>query len=97
MASAQTITVHRRVLSALDVLSPEERGLFDEAVRSPERFEALAEEGTNSTKLENGDSLYLFRLSPSLRLVFRREPQGIEIVDLVERDLLKWFSSPQQV
>jgi hypothetical protein len=86
------VRVHRRVVMAKDVLSPRERRRFDAAIRS--RINFTQPQQGRVEKLNDHESLYLYKFSEHLRLVFRKAPGGVvEVLDVVQPGTLKRYAT----
>ena len=76
---------------AKDALSPRERTLIENSIRSIQKTSTV-DKSLRVRKLTNNPSLYIYRVSPSLRLVFRKSPASVEILDIVQPEMLKWYA-----
>ena len=89
------VLVHRRVGMAKDALSPRERILIENSIRSIQKSPTI-DESIRVRKLANHSSLRLYGVSPSLSLVFRKSPGSVEILDIVQPETLKWYARSNQ-
>ncbi len=89
------ILVHRRVGMAKDALSPRERTLIENSIRSIQKTPTV-DGSIRVRKLMNHPSLYIYTVSPSLRLVFQKSPGSVEILDIVQPETLKWYAASNQ-
>lgn len=92
MAAKKGLDVNRRVGIAMSVLSPAEREAVGRLIQSHRDFERYAARPGKVQRLATSDPLYTLRVTPQIRLVFKRADAGIEVLDLVEQATLDRFA-----
>ncbi len=76
---------------ARDAFSSQDRAKITNAVRlleDPDKAEMLR---SKTAKLPISEPMYIMRAAPSIRLIYRTTPNGIEILDVVRKDTLHTF------
>jgi hypothetical protein len=86
--------VDRLVRIALDALTPEEQQVVQNALASRARFDHLAKDPTKNTAVGHLDDVYALHVTPQLRLIYRKNESGVEVLDLVEQATLDFFARP---
>lgn len=93
MPAKKELEIDRRVGIALDALTPGERLVINELLRSPERFATLAADPANVGSIEDAEpQLFTLRVAPRLRLVYERTAEAFRVVDLVDPEMIGRFS-----
>jgi hypothetical protein len=85
--------VDPRVKVGLEVLSPEERRIVEDATKSKARFLALIAVPMNVERLRPNAPYYLLKITPRLRLVYTQEGDRIVVEDLTNQGFLDWWAS----
>jgi len=93
MGEVKEIQLHRRAEMALDAFPAAERKKVERALdllRDPTAVEFVA---ANVRKSRSGDSTFIMRASPEIRILFGKTDDGdIQILDVVRRDKLMSFA-----
>src|SRR5947209_20106000 len=84
--------VEPRVRIGLDVLSPKERRIVEDATKSKARFLALIAEPKNVERLRPNGPDYLLKITPRLRLIYTQEDGRISVLDLTSQAMLDRFA-----
>ncbi len=74
---------------ALDGFSAQDKVKITNAVRQlgdPGKAETIR---SKTAKLPISEPMYIMRAAPSIRLIYRTTPNGIEILDVVQKDTLR--------
>jgi hypothetical protein len=74
-----------RVRMGMGVLPPAERAVVQTVITSPERLLKLPK----TTRVIGGEKHFVAAVSPRLRVVFRLEAGGVEVVDLVNTKVFR--------
>jgi len=93
MENFEDLTLHRRAVMALDTLSHRERAKVEEALRLLRDPKETLLVRARTARLSTPDAMFIMRASPSIRLLFRRTENGIEVLDIVRRDTLSSFAN----
>ncbi|MFB2938534.1 hypothetical protein ACE1B6_25070 [Aerosakkonemataceae cyanobacterium BLCC-F154] len=87
------IVIHNSVLPALDALTEEERQSVLKTINSLEisPIQQLIK-SQNIAKLKADEELYVIRVNPSLRIIFRMtSPDKIEILDIFMKERIEFL------
>ncbi len=88
------VTFHKRATVALDALPLEEKNTVLKAINYLSFFGIESAIGENVKKLNIDEPLYLLRVNPSIRVIFRfNYPDNLEILDLVMKERLELFAA----
>jgi hypothetical protein len=79
----------------LDALTPEDRRAVEEAIRSKESFEARIADPGQVFRLRPNDPFLALKVTPRLRLIYTREGDRIEVVDLMNQGFLDRYATLQ--
>jgi hypothetical protein len=93
MEKGETLTVHRRAIMALETFSAVERAKVERALRALQDPSAAARVRARSARLSTPEPIYIMRVSPSIRIIFRRTQGGIQVLDAVRRETLDSFAA----
>jgi hypothetical protein len=85
--------VDPRIKIGLDSLTPEDRQAVADATRSKEDFLARISDPSRVFRLRPNAPYLALKITPSLRLIYTREGDRIEVVDLTNQGLIDWFAS----
>ena len=92
-AAANDFLVERSVRIGLDALSPEERQIVEDATKTKARFLALIADPTNVERLRPTAPYYSLKITPELRLIYTREGDRIDVLDLTNQAWLDRYGS----
>jgi hypothetical protein len=79
----------------LDALTPEDRRAVEEAIRSKETFLARIADPDQVFRLRPNDPYLALKVTPRLRLIYTREGDHIEVVDLMNQGFLDRYATLQ--
>ena len=79
----------------LDALKPDDRRAVEEAIRSKENFLARIAEPGQVFRLRPNDPYLALKVTPRLRLIYTREGDRIEVVDLMNQGFLDRYATLQ--
>ncbi len=79
----------------LDALTPEDRRIVEEAIRSKEGFLARIADPSRVFRLRPTAPYLALKVTPRLRLIYTREGDRIEVVDLMNQGFLDRYASMQ--
>jgi hypothetical protein len=85
--------VDHLVRIGLDVLSPEERPMVEDATKSKARFLALIADHKNLERLRPTARYYMLKTTPSLRLIDSQADDRLVVLDLTSQAMLDRFAS----
>jgi Txe/YoeB family toxin of Txe-Axe toxin-antitoxin module len=91
--AANDFFVERRIRIGLDALSPEERQIIEDATRTKARFLALIADPKNVEKLRPTAPYYSLKITPELRLIYTREGDRIDVLDVRNQAWLDRYGS----
>ncbi len=92
-AAVPDFEVDQLVRIGLDVLSPEERQIVEDATKSKARFLALIANPKNVERLRPTAPYYMLKITPSLRLIYTQEDDRLVVLDLTSQAMLDRFAS----
>jgi hypothetical protein len=87
--------VDPRIKIGLDVLTPKDRQAVEEAIRSKEDFLARISDPSQVFRLRPKDPYIALKVTPRLRLIYTREGDRIEVVDLMNQGFLDRYATLQ--
>jgi hypothetical protein len=90
---AKDLQVDPRIKIGLDSLTPADRRTVEEATRSKEDFLARIADSSRVFRLRPNAPYLALKITPSLRLIYTREGDRIDVVDLTNQGLIDWFAS----
>jgi hypothetical protein len=79
----------------LDALRPEDRRAVEEAIRSKESFLARISDPSQVFRLRPKDPYIALKVTPRLRLIYTREGDRIQVVDLMNQGFLDRYATLQ--
>jgi hypothetical protein len=79
----------------LDALTPDDRRAVEEAIRSTESFLARTADPGQVFRLRPNDPYIALKVTPRLRLIYTREGDRIEVVDLMNQGVLDRYAVMQ--
>jgi hypothetical protein len=85
--------VDPRIKIGLDSLTPEDRQAVADATRSKEDFLARISDPSRVFRLRPNAPYLALKITPDLRLIYTREGDRIDVVDLRHQGMLDWFAS----
>jgi hypothetical protein len=85
--------VDPRIKIGLDALTPEDRRTVQEATRSKEAFLARISDPSRVFRLRPNAPYLALKITPNLRLIYTREGDRLDVVDLTNQGLIDWFAS----
>jgi hypothetical protein len=85
--------VDPRIKIGLDALTPEDRRTVEEATRSKEDFLARISDPSQVFRLRPNAPYLALKITPTLRLIYTREADRIDVVDLRHQGMIDWFAS----
>ncbi len=89
MPHRKGFSIDRRVGIATTALAPAQRAAVSRVLHSPQSFAALASDSSRVGRIKNpAQDLYTLRITPSIRLIFTKTAEGVQVLDLVERATL---------
>jgi hypothetical protein len=78
----------------MSVLTPAQRSAITRVLESPQSFAAFASDSSRLGRIENPEQdLRTMRVTPSIRLIFTKTAEGVQVLDLVERSTLNRFTA----
>ena len=84
------VTISTQAKIAIYSLQPQDQRRVEQRISQLETFPADGN-GQQANRLQGFDNLYLIRVSPNLRLIFRSVNNEREVVDVVTHDRLEKF------
>jgi hypothetical protein len=85
--------VDPRIGIGLDALTPEDRRSVEEATRSKENFLARISDPSQVFRLRPSAPYHALKIGSSLRLIYTREGDRIDVVDLMNQGFLDRYAS----
>jgi hypothetical protein len=79
----------------LDALTPEDRRAVEEAIQSKESFLARIADPSQVFRLRPKDPYLALKVTPRLRLIYTREGDRIQVVDLMNQGFLDRYATLQ--
>jgi hypothetical protein len=92
-AAANDFFVEHRIRIGLDALSPEERQIIEDATRSKANFLALIANPKKVERLRPTAPYHSLKITPELRLIYTREGDRIDVLDLMNQAVLDRYAS----
>lgn len=92
-AAVPDFEVDQLVRIGLDVLSPAERRIVEDATKSKARFLTLIADPKNVERLRPTAPYYMLKITPSLRLIYTQEDDRLVVLDLTSQAMLDRFAS----
>ena len=92
-AAANDFVVEPIVKIGLDALSPEERQIVQDAIRSKANFLALIADPKKVERLRPTAPYYMLKITPELRLIYTREGDRIDVLDVRNQAWLDRYGS----
>jgi hypothetical protein len=93
MSRGKKFNIDRRVGIAISALSPTQQAAVSRVLQSAQSFATFAADSRRVGSVKNpAQNLYTLRISPSIRLIFTKTADGVEVLDLVERATLNRFA-----
>lgn len=92
-AAANDFVVEGTIRIGLDALPPEERQIIEDATRTKANFLALIADPKNVEKLRPNAPYYSLKITPELRLIYTREGDRIDVLDVRNQAWLDRYSS----
>jgi hypothetical protein len=93
IAAVNDFVVEPIVKIGLDALSPEERQIVQDAIRSKANFLALIADPEKVERLRPTAPYYMLKITPELRLIYTQEGDRIDVVDAMTQALLHRYAS----
>jgi len=94
MPYTKVLSIDRRVGIATTALTPAQRAAVSRVLHSPQSFAALASDESRVGRIKNpAQDLYTLRITPSIRLIYTKTADGVQVLDLVERATLDRFAA----
>jgi hypothetical protein len=91
--AANDFVVDPRIKIGLDALSSEERRIIEDATSTKARFLALIADPQNVEKLRPTAPYYALKITPKLRVIYTREGDRIDVLDVRTQGMIDWFAS----
>jgi hypothetical protein len=85
--------VDPRIRIGLDALTPEDRRIVEQVTQSKAHFLARISDSRQVFRLRPNDPYYALKITPSLRLIYTREGDRIDVVDLMNQGFLDRYAS----
>lgn len=91
MAQEKRLKFHRRATMALDGFSAQDQARIEDAAGRLVDPASRAWIRSRSARAATSEPLYLLRATPTIRLIYRKKADGVEILDVVEKAKLQAF------
>ena len=95
MISGKVVNLHRRAAMALDSFTAREQ------VQVKKSIDRLVNQSSGSSpvgtrRISSGEPLYVMRVAPGIRAIFRKTTAGIVVENLVRKQTLSSFNSEKR-
>src|SRR5262245_285058 len=92
LTQSEGLSIHRRAMMALDALSPSERSKVIDRVNLLQNPDARNYVRANSIRLKLPEPMYMMRANPKIRILYRRNGDEVEVLDIVRKGTLDTFA-----